>query len=176
MNIQARFPSKEDMLCVYAVSAFMDYSWMALLFFFNMPSFFLNQTILEVLGIFSYGAFLCLADSVLQFLIITACAVALPAKFLRDEFASRGGMMALLFFIWIFSLRLDFATYWSGERLLQLLLYAVLSMVVMVFLVARVAILKRLMDGFARRAAVFAYIYPPLGVIGLLIVIARNIF
>ena len=170
-NIWSRFPKTDDMLQVYSLVVFLEYTWAMLAFFYTLTSWLLMLSLADIAWSFFYGIFFTFLDSLVVFSLALICAWLAPSKWLRDEFLSRGGMLAMALFAWIVLLQAGFA---KGNFFLAILI-VVLHIGAMVFLTARVPILKRFVEGFISRAALFAYIYLPLSVVGFFVILLRNV-
>ena len=173
MNLRARLPDSNEIFCVYSLVVFLEYSWAFFAFFYTLPSWLLGMPFSEIIWAFFYAIFFTFFDSALLFILVLICAILLPATWIRDKFASRGGMLALTLFVWSVLVQAGFITQYNW--IIPSLLFIALHTFGMVLLTARVPALQRFMDGFVNRAGIFVYLYPPLSLIGFVVTLIRNI-
>lgn len=103
--------------------------------------------------------------------------VLLPKKWFLDGFISRSVtmvIMGLAYMMYLANLFQGKEDYPSAE--IQLAPIILLAILLAVFLIGRISILRKLIDGFADRAIVFLYISIPLSFLCLLVVLMQLVF
>ena len=178
-TFKKRLPSRQEALQLLAVCTFLVYSWSILHFFRKLPSWILFLSYWDVASIFAYVLAFALIESIVVFSILILCCLVLPTWILRDGFVSKGSTLLIMNAFWasVFHpiLLSDHILSWSpGQYALSALLYLA-SMGVSWYLVHRSHPISRALNSFAERLTVFLYVYIPLGVLGILGVLARNI-
>jgi hypothetical protein len=162
---------------VYAVIVAMIYPWSLLRFFWRVPSWLYFSSLNEMAVIYAYTAVVNLVESLFVLLGILALSLVLPKRWFRERFVSKGGMLASLGlgYLMYFNKQLDpelpfpyDLAVWTPATLLGIL--------VLVFLLDRVTVLARLVEGLADRLVVFLYISLPVSGVALMTVLIRNIF
>ena len=150
--------------------------------FYMVPSWtgFLNMQSVGVIGAYvvSYALF----ESVIFLLLLTLMALILPARFFCSNFVPVGSAMTVI---------LAFAAYLLQRKMrvvreLSLIESIVYPAVVLIGIIAAIILLAYIFQRYAKISElvqkiadlmiVFALLYVPLGIIGLLVVIYRNVF
>jgi hypothetical protein len=130
----------------------------------------------SIAGILSYSLAFSLLESTLLLLLLIALAVVLPARWFRDGFAAKGTVLVFLLTFWaaLFQSFLN-VRMWSGDQFIFGLVLPSMSIVIASILVHRSSHFGYVIRAFAERLTVFLYVYPPLGFLGLTVVLIRNI-
>jgi len=122
-----------------------------------------------------------LIESLLLFGFVLFVSLIMPRRIFRDQFIAQGSLVVIACTIW--ALILKFQSESSGSRdlievsawilifLLSLLLIAVVSS----FLMQRYPRGKSMLEAIADRMIIFAWIYVPVGLVSLAIVLVRNL-
>lgn len=171
-----RLPARQDRLAVLGAAVFVVFSWSIRGFLFVFPSRVMYLRAWEVFSIFMYMMAFALAESLLLAGGLTALAMLLPGSWLRQGFAYKGFLTILL----------GTATAILYQRSLgddlppkeTLLLWTAAPLVLLLGLLALLHFFPRLgviLASLAERFTVFVYLYLPLGVLGLLVVVLRNL-
>jgi hypothetical protein len=175
--IGERLPGKADLAPVLASCVFLVFSWSMLWFFQQMPGWMAYLDSWDILGILAYIQAFALLESVIVLLLVIVVAIVLPANWFRDRFAAQGSMMVFVITFWTVLFQgIAFALpLWSSGQLLFGLMLPLVSIVVACALVHRSEKAEKAIRALADRLTVFLYIYVPLGFLGLIVVVARNI-
>lgn len=173
-----RLPPRADIFPVYSLIVFWVYSWAVLVFLFNLPSWMLQIPISEILAFLCYALVFAFLDSLLMLGIVLLAAAGLPAAWLRDDFSVGGGILASCLILWVIIVNPIFAELvkWPAWHIALILFLAVFSAAVFVWIGRRVRQLRRFTLWLGTSAGLFVYLYGGLSVIGLLVVLARNLF
>ncbi len=183
--IQARAPGRRETLGVFSVVAFAVFSWTVRGFLFKIPAFTLYFGLSSDLAILSYMFAFALLESLLITSLLLILATLLPAKFLRDGFAYKGFVIVLVATIAMILFELnykveDFKDILAGNY--SSVPPFVIGLIVAAFALyglLRLSRFSRRLQGIATfltdQLSLFTYIYVPLGVIGLAVVLVRNL-
>jgi hypothetical protein len=158
-------------------------------FFWYLPSWLRYLTSLDILAIASYTFAISLIESVLLLLGLLVLAALLPGKLLRQHFSTQGVILVWMLSAWALLIlsainfflpqivRLQRALP-GGELVISLVLF---GLVILSVILAPYYLARR-QPGFAKgvlalneRASFFLYLYVPLGILGLAVVILRNL-
>jgi|YNPBryBLVA2012_1023415.scaffolds.fasta_scaffold02103_6 hypothetical protein len=164
------------MLAVLGAAMFVVFSWSIRGFLFVFPSRVMYFRAWEVFSIFMYMMAFALAESLLVMGGLTLLSAVLPAGWLRQGFAYKGLLILLV----------GTAAAIGYQRALgddlppkeTLLLWMAAPLFLLLGLLALPHFFPRLglfLTSLAERFTVFAYLYLPLGFLGLLVVLLRNI-
>lgn len=172
-----RIPKLEQIKPVYAVIVVMIYTWSFVLFFWRLPSWLYYLTLGEIEVIFSYMVVVDLLESILVLLVPVILAIILPKKWFYDQFITKGNYLILLSlgYLMLFygDLINDILSPWA---LLQKILIIGFVILALTFLFDKIGFLNKLVQEFSNRAIIFLYIWIPISIISLLVVLVRNIF
>ncbi len=139
------------------------------MFFKELPSRLLSLPAWDLLGIFAYSQIFAFLESAGVLLIPLLGAAILPARFLRARFVAQGSGLALLTLGWLIVGRLGlFGNFW------WIFLYLI-SMGLSWVLLYRYERFEQFIISFAERLTVLLYVYIPITLLSVIIVILRNI-
>lgn len=182
-RIKNKFPSIPEIVLVLSTIVFINFSWSIGRMFWFLPSWLYFLSLLDIIPILAYVLAFALFESLLVIGFLMFLSFLLPPRYLRDHFKTQGSLMAIMFGgTSILAHRyLSIAYPWSPR---QIIVYSALFVSAVVFLalvisylsIHRFARFEKLVAGLAERMSIFFYIYGPLGVIGLLVAVIRNIF
>ncbi len=183
--LRQRLPARKDTLQVFGVVLFAVFGWSIRGFLYKIPSFTLYFGLLSNLSILSYMLSFALLESILVTgALVVLCAI-LPARSLKEGFAYKGFLTVctatiamILFESWF---RVDFfkdlmvgQDYMVPPFMIGLVL-SVAALLSLLWLFRRRPRLQKYVLYAAEQLGVFTYIYVPLGLIGLVVVLVRNI-
>lgn len=172
-----RLPKWQDIFIVLGVIVFVVFSWSVRGFLFVFPSIVLRYATGEILAIFSYMMAFALVESLLIIGCLVLVSAALPRMWFREGFSYKGFLVvfvgsitSILYQSFLGSEFLEVKTYflWVGVFILTVILLILLFHIIQSWHVVLVSI--------AERFTIFAYLYIPIGFIGLSVVIIRNLF
>jgi hypothetical protein len=180
-----RVPGRSDILSVFNVVVFVVFSWSVRGFLFELTSFLLYLHVLEIASILFYMMAFALLESFFIMGVLLLFSVALPSTWLKVGFGYKSFLIMLISTIGLILFQ-GYYKYGFFETLIKndystlrpLFFGGMIAVFVMVGLL-RVfkypSKLKGYLMGFIEQFGIFAYIYLPLGLIGLLILLVRNI-
>lgn len=176
MKLPNRLPVFEQILAVYAVAAFMLFSWSLLWFFWNVPSWlhFMNLGVLFATLSYAMAASFLEGLTFLGLLLIVA--FLLPSAWFRDHFIARGAAVAISL-LGLIMLR----DYWivSENYLLKPMatfgFAFVLLTAILLFLAVKFSWMAKALSVLADRLTIFLYLFVPLAILSILNVLLRNL-
>ena len=131
----------------------------------------------ELMGIFSYMMAFATVESLLLFVGLVLTSMLLPRRWLREGFSYKGFLIVLVGSV----SAIQYQTF-LGKELPEknvFFLWAGMAIAIAVALCVLSHFVHRLQDilvSIAERFTVFAFLYIPLGILGLAVVAFRNIF
>jgi hypothetical protein len=142
-----------------------------------MPSWLQFLGFWENVSIFAYSLAFALLESVVLLSILIILSAVLPVQCFRDKFVAQSSIMVFVATFWAIVFQsVDAEIHlWS---LAEGLFWGVLCLTaigVSCVLVDRSKRLEGALSAFAERLTVFLYIYVPMSMLGLVVVISRNI-
>jgi hypothetical protein len=178
----ARMPDRRAVLSVYSVLVCLLYSWTLFASFSALPSWIYFLDLFDIAALYAYSLVLDFVDSVFGLIIVlvleSVCTLIPGIR--REDFRPRAVMYILMLLtssvIRLYNLKgyEGITKFLNGESIWWICTF-VLTML-LAAIAPRISWLRTLLEGFADRAVVFLYIYLPLSLISLVIVIIRNVF
>lgn len=171
-----RLPAYQDMLAVLGAAVFVVFSWSIRGFLFIFPSRVMYFRAWEVFSIFMYMMAFALVESLLVVGGLALLGMALPSKWWREGFAYKGFLVILVGTIAALLYQRSLGDDLPSK--VDLLLWTAAPLLLLLGLLALLRFFPRLsvfLASLAERFTVFAYLYLPLGLLGLLVVLLRNL-
>jgi len=165
--------SRQDLVRGFAVCVFLIFSWSIVLFLKKIPYWRLFLSTWEIASALAYALAFALLESIAVFLVWVLLSILLPAPFLRANFVALGSIVLIISATWIIADHLRIIS--LSSSLLWPLLYLA-SIGLLYPLVYRGQGIARLLDSIAERLTVLLYVYLPAALLGLVIVILRNLW
>ncbi len=184
-SIRGRLPSRSDTLQVFGVVSFLVFGWSIRGFFYKIPSFTLYFGLTANLAILGYMFAFALLESGLVMAFLLVLSVLLPAGILKQGFAYKAFIILLVataasivFESWY---RVDFfkdmmagMTYMVAPFLIGIAV-AILLLVALLWGFHAWPRLQKYAVFVMEQLSIFTYIYVPLGLLGLIVVLIRNL-
>ncbi|MFC2052902.1 hypothetical protein ACFLV7_01270 [Chloroflexota bacterium] len=175
-------PTIQEVLPVFSIIMFFVFTWTLYTMFYYLPSWLGDMYSKDILILSTYVFTFALLESLVVLGGMVLLALVLPARFFKDQFVAQGGFFAVL---------VSLAAYLIHPKLVDALplrlLYLVqipiialagiiILMVLLSFLFDRLPGFTRVVNAFVEGMTIFAYIYLPLGLLSLFVVLLRIIF
>jgi len=175
-----RFPDTQSILGVYAVIVTLIYSWTLITSFYKVPSWLFYLTLGQISSMYAYFFLINLVESIfiLAAVLLLEFTIFLPLKN-RDEFQSRSILIVFAVLVSSMARLLLYKSFEasgafvSGELTWWVLTF-LLGLLSAIF-IPKIKKLRDIIDNIAERLIVLLYIYIPLSLISLIVVLARNI-
>lgn len=181
-SLSARLPSRQETLAVFSVVVFVVFSWTLYRAFWWLPSWLEYLNVWSVLILFAYILAFALFESLVVMGLLLLLCWMLPKRYFKDQFVAQGSALTAILGIGGYLIQRDVSRIYKLE-LWQTLAYPLLALIGIIafiittsFVFKRIGLLTRLALAVAERMTIFAYLYVPLGLIGMLVVIARNLW
>jgi hypothetical protein len=175
-TIRNRFPRRSDVIAVLAVAVFVCFSWTIIGFFNKLSSFILYFTPGEIANIFAFMMAFALVESLAATGVLVLLSAILPSRWLKDGFAFKGFVILLVATMTAILFQKALRDYFpSMQTLMTYSLLPLLLMALLVWLVHSRPRLQKILLSVQDRILIMLFIYLPLGVIGLLVVMARDL-
>lgn len=181
-SLKARLPSGQEALAVFSVIVFFAFSWTLYRVFWWVPSWLEYLSIWSVLVIIAYVLAFALFESLAVFSLVVILGLLFPQKYFKDQFIVQGSALSVLLGVVAFLVQRKVSLIYRLE-LWQTLAYPAMILIgaialvpIISFVFKRFNRLSHLALAVAERMTIFAYLYIPMGLIGVLVVIARNLW
>jgi len=175
--LRKRKISPANFLIVFAAASFVVHIWLFYIILNQLPSWILRMSAFDVAGMISYSLAFALFESLLIAGGLALLALFLPRGMISDRFASWGSALVLVGSIWtaVAQNKYEFIYTWGFRHLLPWLALCALSIVLVWLLLLRFPRLEKLFLGLMERIQVLVAIYFAFDLIGIIIVLVRNI-
>ena len=175
--LKNRLPAFSQVFAVFGVISLIVYCWTLIWFFWKLPSWEYFMNLEELSTLFAYIMATNLLESLAVLLVVLFLCILLPAKWFKDVFLSSGASLVILSLGYLMYLSSHIASNDDSypTNMVRLIPAVGLLILLLTFLATRVSILRRLLEGFVDRAVIFSYVFLPIGLVSLLVVIGRNL-
>jgi hypothetical protein len=174
-----RLPEKNEVFTVLGIVVFVVYSWSIWGFLREVPSFLLFFKLGQILAIFLYMMGFALLECLLVMIGLGLMSLVMPVRWFKDGFVYKsfitvvlGAVVILSFGNTLMSLNNDFPPL---ELILKSVSIAIAACALLLTLFHYVKPLQKAVLFIADRIGVMAYFYIPLGVLGMIVVLIRNL-
>lgn len=176
-GLSTRIPEKRNIVTVFAVAMFLVYTWTLFISFWKLPSWLFFLRLGEIVSIYAYAFLVNFFESVLLLLLVLLPTILLPRHWWKDVFIPRAFVLILVI---LGSAVLHMTLYRTPDTRdvfvtgqLSWWLGTLVIAIVLTWLAGKVAWLRRGLENVADRFVVFLYIYLPLTLLALFLVLAR---
>jgi hypothetical protein len=163
---------------VFAACVFPVFSWSVLWFLQNVFGWLPYLNVWNTLSIFAYTQAFALLESSLIVLLLIGVAAVLPARSFRDRFTAQASTAVFVLTFWTVLFQLVFDPVmrtWSSAEFVLWFGLALVSVILACVLAHRSSRIETVVIAIAERLTIFLYFYVPLGLMGLIVVIERNV-
>jgi hypothetical protein len=178
-TFRERIPQRRESLYVFGAVVFVIYSWAIRGFLYQLSSLRLYHTVGEIFAIFSYLMAIALIESLIIMSGLILMGVILPGKWFREGFAYKGFITILVAAIAMIRLHYYLFSLNGGMPSMNIIyLSAGVTLVLLILLICvfqKTPQLQTFLLAVQERMQIFIYFYIPLGIIGLTVVVLRNL-
>ena len=172
MFIIKRMPPRNQIILVFASIIFPLYSWTTYLVLDYLPSWLKSMKIWEIFSINAYAYVWTLIESLIILLFVITVALLIPVKWLRENFVSKGSVLVWIVYIFAFIVQINEYEI-KNELVAGLILIA--CIIFSFILISKYHKIDEIIHSIADRLVVFLYVYIPISVVGVMIVLYNNI-
>lgn len=150
--------------------------------FYWLPSWLYYLNLWDIFWLALYIVSYCLFESLAMLGLMLLLCLVFPRRVIRDQFVASGSVIAGTLGIAAFLLQRKIGLLLKIETeifiLAPVVVVAVLVLYIFVtaWLLRRIPVIARLITTLAERMTVFLYVYIPLGLLGAVLVLVRNLF
>ena len=174
--IRNRLPRRQEIIAVFGVVVFVCHSWTLLGFFNKLSSFLLYFTPSEIFSIFSYMMSVALLESIAVTILLVLLSILLPSSWFRDGFAYKGFVIVVI----ATAASILFQKFLPDEfpSTLMLAVFTIVPLALIATLILVNRSFPRLQNIFLDiqdRFSIMLYIFVPIGILSLAVVLFRNL-
>ncbi|MBI5933971.1 MAG: hypothetical protein HY867_09710 [Chloroflexi bacterium] len=174
--VRDRFPSTREWMPVYAMGLSILNFWMLGHFSWKLSGWVYFQRVSDLLVTLAYSFATTFLESAAVIFGIVLLAAILPRLWFGEAFVARGATLVLLglgyvmFFAFQFQSKTDYPT-----AMVNITPWALAGICALAYFAGRVPLARRILESLADRFLIFLYIFLPLGILGLVTMILRNL-
>ena len=179
--MKSRLPTRSEAVSVFSIFVFFIFSWTLYRTSWYVPSWLEYLSLWSVLIVIAYVLAFALFESAGMLALVVFFSLFFPCKVFKEKYILQGSSLAVLISVGAVMLQRKINLVYRLE-LWQLVAYplvgllaSVLLVVLLAFLFTRFPALAPLINAMVERMVIFVYIYVPLGLLALLVVLVRNI-
>ncbi len=171
-KLKLHLPGPTQIIPVYGLIVMLVYGWNIYWVAWNLPSWLGFIALGDILGIFAYSLIVNFFESFVVLNAVILLGVILPEGWLRRDFVLVGGFVVLYFLGFGMFLLYN---YISLPQLGRSVTAALFLFFVGQYAIRRFRPARKVIETLAERSVVFLYISIPITIVGLFIVVLRNI-
>jgi hypothetical protein len=176
-----KLPSRQEATTVLSVVVFIIFSWTLYRMFWYVPSWLEHLSIWSVATTAAYVLSFALLESIIVFVLVCSLSLVFPRRIFKQQFTAQACSIVAGLSVGAYLLQRKMKLIYRLSYL-ELLVYPVMILLCLVILILilyyifkRFEYIARFIRLLAERMTVFLYVYVPLGLLGWLVVIFRNI-
>ena len=169
--------SPADLALSFGAIAFPLHVWAIINILAILPAWLLRLSLWELAGVISYPLVDALLESAILWIVAVGLSFVLPRKWWADKFVALSSALAWLLAAWAVLAQFiyDRILLWGPGQIIPGLLLVVFSFGLVYWLVQRYGRLEGWIKGLAQRLVVLTYLYIVFDLLGLVVVILRNL-
>jgi hypothetical protein len=174
--LKNRFPSKEQLLLLFAACVFIIHVWSIFIVLREVPAWLLRLNYWDLIGVIAYTQVYALVESLVVFLVLIIFAAILPAKLLRDKLVALGTMFVTISSLWFVLAHYndELIRNWGAKEFFIVMLAFLVSIFIPYVLIQRYSKIAVIIDKLMGRIAVLSFAYVFVDVICIFIIVIRN--
>jgi hypothetical protein len=178
-TFRERLPQRGEFLYVFGGVVFFVFSWAIRGFLYQLSSLLLYHTVGEILAVFSYLMAFALVESLIVMSGLLMVSFLLPARWFREGFVYKGFIAVLV--TRLAMILLNSYLFSLNHAMPPMSVIYLSAGMTLVFLLALIWVfqsaprLQRVLLELQERMQIFIYLYLPLGFIGLVVIVLRNL-
>jgi hypothetical protein len=182
MNFIKKIPPRREILPVYSLILFIVFSWSIFRILFQIPSWLYSHSKTGIVFLSAYVFSFDLIESTLVLFFVFLVCIIMPRYFLYDRFVAQGSILVLTCTAWALIIQFQ-RDYLHKRDLAELVVWIILFTLSLVlissfssYFLRKNESLQTAIEALADRMIVFGWLYISVGLISLVILLARNIF
>ena len=173
-SLRKKIPPLHEILPLYATVVFLIYGWGGITFFWKVPSWLYFLSLEDIAAILSYTFASSLLECTIILFSFLLASVVLPSRWLYNKFAIRGSLIvySLTYCVILFNINSLIELPTTSDVIIFGVGVLVTSALAII-LADRIALVQRLVIRLGDRLTIFLYLWLPLSLVGILVIIFR---
>jgi len=180
-KLKSRLPSPQEILPVFSTIVFFVFTWALYRMFYQVPAWLYFLSLLNILILTAYVLAFALFESGVMLVFLLFLSFVFPARLYKDKFVAQSAALVALVSIGAVLVQRKIGSIYQMV-LWKLIAYPLFFLVGVVLFIAvtsfvfdRFSWFPRFIASIADRLTIFSYVYVPLSLISLAVVIIRNL-
>ena len=171
------FPRSNDVFLAFGMAIFLISAWEIRAFFYKIPSFLLYMNVGQIAAVFAYMMAFAFIESLLVLCLTFVPAIILPGSWFNNDFATKASSAILVAAVSSVLYQNYLPSTYPGTVTISLwLFFTLLSMCLVVLLIHFVKPVAKGFAFFLEQLSIMVYIFAPIGIISIFVVLFRNLF
>ena len=171
-KLNSRLPKLTQIIPVYSLIVMLVYGWTIYWFAWNLPSWLGLMPLMDVFSILAYSFIANFLESIVVLSVVIVLGIILPEKWLRGDFVLIAGFVVLYFLIFGMFLLYNFIPL---PQLGRSVMAAFSLFFIGQYAIRRFRLARKVIGTLADRSVIFLYMSIPVTIVGLIVVLIRNI-
>lgn len=172
--LRKKIPPLHEILTLYATIIFLIYGWASVTFLWKLPSWLYFLSLGEIAAILSYTFASSLLECTIILFIFLFASLVLPSRLLYNKFVVRGSLIVYSLTFWVVLFNMNSLIQLPTTSDVISFGIGVLLTVGMGLIIAdRISFVQRLLIGLGHRLTVFLFLWLPLSLVGILVILLR---
>ena len=180
-KLKSKLPSRQEALPVFSTIVFFVFTWALYLMFNQVPAWLFFMNVWNVLVLTAYVLAFALFESGVMLAFMVLLSLVFPARLFKQKFVAQSVTLIVLMSIGAVWVQRHVSSIYSLV-LWELITYPIFFLIAIVlltlgfsFLYDRFKRLPRFIMSIADRMMIFFYVYVPLSLISIVVIIVRNV-
>lgn len=177
VGIRKRFPARDEMQYALAACMLPIFIWSIINVLKEIPAWILRMSKWDLLGTIAYTQAFALIESMVIFLLILILAIFLPERFFRHKFLALTSTLVVISTFWFILAHFndEIIRTWGMKQFLPWFFVFGTTLFLSYSLVQRIKVIEEIIDVVVKKVSILSFFYMLIGVMGLFIVVVRNI-
>ena len=172
--LRKKIPPFHEILALYATIVFLIYGWASITFFWKVPNWLYFLSLGEIAAVLFYTFASSLLECTIILFIFLFASLVLPTKWLYNKFAVRASLIVYTLTFWVVLFTLNSLIQLpTTSDVITFSIGLLVTSVLAILLAERFSFVQRLVMTIGNRLTIFLYLWLPLGLIGILVIIFR---
>jgi hypothetical protein len=177
MSFLERLPKKEEIISVYGVIITILYSWAIFSSLMDLSrNWSLYFNVSDIFSLFAYIIFAAFVESLIFIAIPVFIYFIMPQPLVNGNFILYGTIITATLSGVLINLQLNIMTFNFLEYALTYVILPFIASTIVILFLSRKRIVREVLEKLAERCTVFLYVYLPLSLLSIIVVVVRNLF
>ena len=174
ITLRKKFPPLDEILALYGTVVFLIYGWASFTFFWKVPSWLYFLSLGEIAAILSYMFASSLLECTIILFVFLFASLVLPSGLLHNKFLVRASLIVYSLTFWVALFNMSFLIQLPAiSDVITFGAVALLTAALSIILAEKIPLVQKLVLSIGNRLTIFLYLWLPLSLISLLVILIR---